>query len=898
MDAPSLRLSVPPFGSRTSRRSRFWRWAGTVVVAAFAAGASSQIVVDDVAERWDDDLSDGVCRTCAEYDDQGNCVAAGGCTLFAAIQNANLTPGSETLTFAVSPVPVVELELPWIESPLIIDGTVGTSRVQIVGEGGEDGLRGLLFVGAPGSEVRNVDLSGLSFPLQFDDSPGARVQGCVLRDNTGSAILMQNSEGAVIGGDRSDPHLRNVIIGNHTGISLQGAGGHSVLGNLIGVDETGQPRGNRTGITIGAGGGDGTVIGSDDPDFRNVISNSEGTGVNVSGTGLGTSEPVRDVTILGNYIGTDPTGRVAAGNGRGIVIGRSVGIVVGRLAEGGGNLISGNGDGIWLNHLAASATVQGNTVGLGVDGEPVPNENGVVIRGEAVRSLVWFNLIAGNRGDGVVVTKVNDLVPDDNEIRNNEIGGDTLRAAAPGNGGVGVRIVDASATTVSENHIEANGEHGVVVEGLSTRTVIASNHIWRSAKDGVRIRPFEDREPSATVIRRNGIGVDTTGARDGVGNGESGVRVQDVSSQTVENNEIGRNAEYGIALVGGGAHEVRFNTIGLDRDFTPVPNGESGIIVVSSDDNIIHENMIAANAEHGVHVRASENVWVAANGFRYPNAPFSARNGRVDVMLDQGASRNRIGNDLASAQTEGGNAFYAVEAAVVVASGDRNTLSGNQMPAGPIDLGDDGIDSWDPGDVDIGPNLYQNSPFVNEVAVFPGSDGTAVVIVNGELISAPSATYRVEVFSDRTFDRPTLYPRADAYLGAVEVTTDADGNAAFEFISEPLAGFPERMWVSATATDADGNTSELSGLNSDADAVIAFALRGLFEDPPGGEELELPFDLRQWTGGTLRDVQLRVEAEGARLLGAEAPRLPRPSSARGRCRSARSATSTTRVGAG
>ena len=40
---------------------------------------------------------DGVCLVCVQYDDEGNCVQTGGCTLYAAIQEANRTGAQDVM---------------------------------------------------------------------------------------------------------------------------------------------------------------------------------------------------------------------------------------------------------------------------------------------------------------------------------------------------------------------------------------------------------------------------------------------------------------------------------------------------------------------------------------------------------------------------------------------------------------------------------------------------------------------------------------------------------------------------------------------------------------------------------------------------------------------------------
>ena len=73
----------------------------------------------------------------------------------------------------------------------------------------------------------------------------------------------------------------------------------------------------------------------------------------------------------------------------------------------------------------------------------------------------------------------------------------------------------------------------------------------------------------------------------------------------------------------------------------------------------------------------------------------------------------------------------------------------------------------------------------------------------GQLASKPKQAYRVELFSSPSC-HPTGLGEGRTYLGAVDVVTDALGMAVID-TSLPGASAP---YLTATATDADGSTSE------------------------------------------------------------------------------------------
>ena len=119
-----------------------------------------------------------------------------------------------------------------------------------------------------------------------------------------------------------------------------------------------------------------------------------------------------------------------------------------------------------------------------------------------------------------------------------------------------------------------------------------------------------------------------------------------------------------------------------------------------------------------------------------------------------------------------------------------------------IDLGDNGVTPNTPGGPQIGPNDLQNFPVLTNVT----QSGSKITIV-GTLNSIPSTTFTLQFFSNAAAD-PSGYGEGQTLLGTATVTTDNAGNAAFtvSFSSHPAVG----QFVSATATDPNGNTSEFS----------------------------------------------------------------------------------------
>jgi len=157
---------------------------------------------------------------------------------------------------------------------------------------------------------------------------------------------------------------------------------------------------------------------------------------------------------------------------------------------------------------------------------------------------------------------------------------------------------------------------------------------------------------------------------------------------------------------------------------------------------------------------------------------------------------NRIENQNAIVSNGGDGIF--------VESGTENTFQANSIweNAGlGIDLAPDGFNANDPQDADTGANNRQNYPLLTG-AIRTGSTQT----VGGTLNSTPDRSFTIDFYQTEGYP-PSGVGTGAHYSGAVTVTTDGNGDATFSVHPEFNIG---TLQVVATATDADGNTSEFS----------------------------------------------------------------------------------------
>jgi len=320
---------------------------------------------------------------------------------------------------------------------------------------------------------------------------GTDISGTQAVGNDDYGIAMRNGACEnVIGGDLDSAF--NLISGNiGKGIYIYSpdTSKNVVSGNFIGTDISGTEIISNTtgGIFIN----DETYenrIGGDSPNQMNLISGNGGAGVRMSYRSHHNS-------IIGNYIGTDVTGKEDLGNKyEGVVISSSENNQVGGPSPGEGNLISGNGySGIAIDYEESTGNlIAGNQIGTDKTGTAaIPNSYGVFIGGGASDNTIGGttatarNLISGNKLAAVVIGGEG---TSENVVVGNYLGTDISGFYALKNR-EGVYInTGAQNNTIggesdaSRNVISGNREGGISISGDGTTgNVVLNNYVGVAA---------------------------------------------------------------------------------------------------------------------------------------------------------------------------------------------------------------------------------------------------------------------------------------------------------------------------------------------------------------------------------------------------------------------------------
>lgn len=344
----------------------------------------------------------------------------------------------------------------------------------------------------------------------------------------------------IIGGDRSrgvgPTGEGNVISGNASvGVDFANAvaSQNRVVGNFIGTDASGtHPLGRQTIGVMVFPGGPRNVIGGDKPGEGNVIS-----GNTLSEVFL---QQGQQTTIVGNLIGTDPTGTRRVGTA-------SMGLGTGGHSSDNvitGNVIVASQQGIIISDSGSFYNqVVANRIGLGLDGAPpspvtTGRSTGVAVSQSYNR--IADNVIGGNTEWGITFGYwgSHDSVVTGNLIGTDPSGELVRPNGSPGWGG-GVSLFTLT--------------HGFV--GGTTpdeRNVIAGN-----AGSGILLF---GPGPDGNFVLGNFLGTDITGHQP-LANGASGVDLRSSHGSFVQGNVIAWNGSFGVSTTDSAGNRIRRNSI-------------------------------------------------------------------------------------------------------------------------------------------------------------------------------------------------------------------------------------------------------------------------------------------------------------------------------------------------
>ncbi|MBK6326389.1 MAG: PKD domain-containing protein [Chloroflexi bacterium] len=557
--------------------------------------------------------------------------------------------------------------------------------------------------------------------------------------------------------------------------------------------------------------------------------------------------------IYGNYIGTDFAGETRVANQRGVWIdGGSSSNRIGTNADGVGdvaerNVISANVEqNIWIYQPTTTGNlIMGNYIGLNAAGTTAVGTNNQTVAATGILVQEASYTVIGTDGDGqgdalegnVIsgsIHNINLTGTSVNMSHHNRISGNLIGTNASGTVSVGIQV-EGVRVYVTENNIVGTDGDGVSdeLEG----NLISGNSDW-----GILL---QQTGALNNVIAGNKIGTDITGMasipngfggapRAGIFLGGYGNRIgtnSDGVSDDLERNLISGNSQTSIAAIyfsnlpnpDAPPTIIAGNWLGVNATGLAALPNNYGISGASSVPVIIRDNVIAAHTFEGISTNSSSMVIIGNRIGVGADGVTPLGNGYNGLFLS--------GNDNAIGGTGPGEAnIIAHNGATPYYSGVRvgntglrNAIRGNHIYANSqlgIDLRwPDGVNINDADDPDTGGNNLQNYPVITFAQAY--ANGTTVI--QGTLDSNPNTTFTLDFYYSSEAD-PSGYGEGEVYLGAATTTTDAEGDATFD-VTLPVT-IPPNQFVTATATHADGSTSEYS-LALPAGGVLDVPIQGL-----------------------------------------------------------------------
>jgi len=413
--------------------------------------------------------------------------------------------------------------------------------------------------------------------------------------------------------------------------------------------------------------------------------------------------------------------------------------------------------------------IQGNYIGTNAAGTAaVANGTGLDLGG-ALGDVVRGNVISGNTGAGLTVSST---------------------AVAGPNGHYYVLSPTATTWTAAEQFAVSNGGHLVSIGSATENAIVLGLGTgWIGFTDDPAFGGQEFGNTSGAANRGEGwVWTDGTPAPYPVGGPLRGY----MNWNGGEPNNAGAGENYAEIIGNGTWNDLPATSTnrGIIELTTPPSAAQLGASLRTAGGLTITGNIIGRNAA---------NSAALANG----GAGISVGSNALVTIGGTGAGAGNTisGNTGAGVAVTGNNANATVRG---------NSIFGNGGLG--IDLGTTGVTPNDALDGDTGPNGLQNFPNLTAAA------GGATTTVSGSINSTANTVLTLDFYASATAD-PSGNGEGQRYLGSTTVTTDGFGNATFTnvVLTGASAG---GEFISATATDPAGNTSEFAA-NATASGAAA-----------------------------------------------------------------------------
>lgn len=521
-----------------------------------------------------------------------------------------------------------------------------------------------------------------------------------------------------------------------------------------------------------------------------------------------------NVTVAGNYVGTNAAGTAGAGNA-----GDGVAIFSGTSAA------SANGNVVGGSTAADRNIISGNAQnGVGITAQVGGTATGNTIAGNYIGTNAAGTAAIANGGDGILINHADGGGPAN--AGNNTIGGTTsitVDGACTGScnlvsgniaNGIGLWHGGVSGTTVAGNHVGtnvsgtgaiANGNIGIEVNEAPNNVVGGTTAAARNIFSGNKGAGVFLTGAAATgnVVAGNYIGTNPAGTA-GIGNVKMGIGIgASPGAVGANSNTIGGTT----GITTDGACTGSCNLISA--------NGENGVFISGSESfgNQFIGNFIGTNAAgtgsigntlDGIGLLNTPNTAIGGGSTAARNV--ISGNGSNGIIVVGGASTgNRIEGNFIG-KTTAGATLGNTASGIAISSATDTAILGNGIAFNGllgIDLDNNGTRNLnDQNDPDGGANRMQNFPNIYAARTVSGTTK-----IGGQFNGTPSTSFQLDFFSSDGCNAgvPNNYGEGQNYIGSTNISTDVHGNTAFNFT--PGSAVTGGKYITATATKKIGATA-------------------------------------------------------------------------------------------
>ena len=424
-------------------------------------------------------------------------------------------------------------------------------------------------------------------------------------DSTGLAAIPNGGDGIYIVGDHNwiggamgqlgVNRAGNVVSANVSNGLVIAGWSNNVIGNYVGVDDTGSGRlGNGLNGIVSAG----TYGCIGNPTWGNVVGANGGHGIWLNGAGMSN-------LVQNNRIGVGLDGTSDVGNGVSGIAGENIGgAVIGGTGTNEANYVGNNGQcGVAIESDWGDTRIVGNWIGLPPTNMAFrPNPTAGVRTEESTAA----NSVISNRIDGEVGVKLHHTYSQ--WIEDNFIGYHPASPNASTQLLIGIEVRNAGGNRIG-------GDRG--------------NDIGAAREAGISISFFDDAElaqwghPNRVEGNRIGTGLNLSGA---VTNGGDGIRLQNARGNLI-GSATGPNwiahCKSGIRISSSASNDVCGNRIGVAPNGAAPGNREHGIRIETcvadeigiTSGSTTNEagNVVVGSGEDGIYALNCWKVGIAGN---------------------------------------------------------------------------------------------------------------------------------------------------------------------------------------------------------------------------------------------------------------------------------------------